>query len=223
MIDWNPISEHLIQICLSMVCGFVLGFERKSRSQAVGIRTLVLICMSSTLLSILSTEMTVDAPSNSDATRIAAGVVSGIGFLGGGVIMRQGMNIKGLTSAAVIWTASALGLSIGAGLYVQSGVVLVGSEVILVLIEKVQLKKFPSIKTKMLHLVFEESSIDLDVLGMEIEKAGLVICDVNMSRIIAAHQLHLHYSVKVPRTQDYNKLLSALGKLGPLTEFSLTD
>ena len=119
--DWNFICDCIIKLCLSFVCGFILGIERKSRQQTVGMRTLILISVSSTLLALLSSYMAlVNDIHQGDPSRIAAGVVSGIGFLGGGAILHQGLNIKGLTSAAIIWAAAALGLAIGSGLYIQS-------------------------------------------------------------------------------------------------------
>ena len=115
--DWYFLLECFIKLTLSVLCGFLLGIERKSRRQIVGMKTLILICVSCTLLAILSSYMAENfGDGSSDVTRISAGVVSGIGFLGGGAIIRQGLNIKGLTSAAIIWTDSALGLAIGTGL-----------------------------------------------------------------------------------------------------------
>ena len=94
--------ECIIKILCSIVIGFVLGLERKSRNQFIGSRTLILISVSSTLLSILSASV-FNTEGGGDPTRISAGVVSGIGFLGGGVIMKLGINVRGLTSAAVIF------------------------------------------------------------------------------------------------------------------------
>lgn len=103
--------DYAIRIGVSFICGFCLGIERKSRQHSVGIRTLVLISISSCLLSILSIYMAESFNVTGDPTRIAAGVASGIGFIGGGAIMRYGLNIRGLTTAAIIFTASAVGLA----------------------------------------------------------------------------------------------------------------
>ena len=104
--------EYLIRIGLSFACSFVLGLERKSHQHTVGIRTLVLMGLSSCLLSILSIHMAEFPVVKGDPTRIAAGVITGIGFLGGGAILKQGLNIRGLTTAAIIFSTSATTVSI---------------------------------------------------------------------------------------------------------------
>jgi len=222
-IDWNFILDCSIKIVASVVCGFILGIERKSRSQAVGIRTLVLICVSSTLLSILSIYIPLVTPKQTDSSRIIAGVVSGIGFLGGGAIMRQGMNIKGLTSAAIIWTAAALGMALGAGLYIQTALVLVVVELILILIAKMERKLFPDINKKGLHLVFEGESVDITKIREAIEKKGIRICDQNMTRDISHEMLILHFSINISTMEDFEPLIQELTTMGNLTEFSITD
>lgn len=220
--------DCLLKIGASILCGFILGLERKSRNQTVGIRTLILISVSSTMLSILSDYMSGYTDGNGnfitgDPTRIAAGAISGIGFLGGGAIMRQGLNIKGLTSAAIIWTASTLGLCIGAGLYIQSAIVLICVVVLLIVLEKVEFRLFPANRSKTLHLVFENDNVDMVNVKKCIQESGFRVADVNLSRVMAAHQIILHYSVKAPPEDDFTELISKLNTLGALTEFSITD
>lgn len=219
--DWAYLIQCLIKIGASVVSGCILGLERKSRHQVVGMRTLILISVSSTLLAILSSSS--GLKTGGDPTRIAAGVVSGIGFLGGGAILRQGLNIKGLTSAAIIWTSAALGLAIGSGLYLQSAFVLVVVIVLLVVLEKIEEKWFPATRSKTLHLVFENDRLDMSRLKSAITKYGFSIADLNMSRVMASHQIILHYSVKAPREDDFSNLIEELKQIGDLTEFSITD
>lgn len=225
----EPESIHFFLTCLfrvlcSFVAGFALGLERKVRRQVVGMRTLILICVSSTLLGALSYLMAyMPGVPHGDPTRIAAGVVSGIGFLGGGAIMRQGLNIKGLTSAAIIWTASSIGLAFGAGLYVPAFIVLVVAEFSLIVLEKFEEKHFPAGRTKSLHLCFDDDGVDLQKVKGAIEKSGFIISDFNMSRILADSQILLHYSVKSPRKDDFGDLIASLKEIGTLAEFSITD
>ena len=122
----NFVLECCFKVFLSAVFGIIFGVERSNRMHAIGIRTMLLITTSCALLGILSYYGAENpAKAVGDPTRIAAGVVTGVGFLGGGVIMHQGFNIKGITTAAIIWTAAALGLSVGYGLYVPAVVVFV--------------------------------------------------------------------------------------------------
>lgn len=219
--------ETVIKITAGIVCGFVLGIERKSHNHVIGMRTLILICVSSTLLSILSGFVTDGAKNgtgiNGDPSRITAGVISGIGFLGGGAIMRQGMNIKGLTSAAIIWTAASLGLAIGAGLYIPTGVVLAAVVLLLLLLERVEERLFPAGRSKKLHIQFNNESLDMKAIKKVIEKHGFIVTDLNMSRDFFDRRTELFYSVKAPREEDFSSLVDDLSKLGNLDGFSITD
>ena len=150
-------------------------------------------------------------------------MVSGIGFLGGGAIMHQGLNIKGLTSAAIIWTASTLGLCIGAGMYIQSGVVLIIAVFLLVILGKVEERLFPAGKSKTLHLVFDDGNVDISRVKETIERYGFIVNDLNMSHVIATKQIILRYLVKAPNKDDFSSVIDALRQIGTLSEFSVTD
>ena len=109
----------LFKILLSVVLGGAVGFEREFRDKAAGFRTLIFICMGSCLFTILSVKMASFGDTRlegaGDATRIAATVVAGVGFLGAGAILHQRGHITGLTTAAAIWLVAALGMGVGAG------------------------------------------------------------------------------------------------------------
>lgn len=220
-------TECVIKLLAATLCGALLGLERMHHNQVIGMRTLILITVSSALLSILSSYMATASifmtPERGDPTRIAAGVISGIGFLGGGAIMKQGLNIKGLTSAAIIWTAASFGLAIGAGLYVQVGVALIISLSILIGLEKINTKFFPATRSKSLHLCFENETLDMNKISQTIKKHGMKIADVNTSRAISVKRIILHYSVQAPREDDFDELIADLNKIGTLSEFSITD
>lgn len=225
--ELNFVTESMVKLILAVFCGFLLGLERKSHNHAVGLMTLVLICVSSSLLSLLSSFMATNeifGPiGRGDPTRIASGVISGIGFLGGGAIMKTGLNIRGLTSAAVIWTSASLGLAIGAGLYIQVGVALFLVLVLLVGLEKLEAKWFPAAKSKTIHLCYEGDLLDLKEIRKCIENHGLIINDMNMSHVIISKQTFLHYTIKSPAGTIYTPLIEHLSKLGHLSEFSITD
>ncbi|MCR5621863.1 MAG: MgtC/SapB family protein [Treponema sp.] len=221
--------DSLIKILASSISGAILGLERKHRYQVVGMRTLVLISVSSTLLSILSYSLTEIQTGKGfyggDPTRIIAGVVSGIGFLGGGAIVHQGLNIRGLTSAAVVWTAAAIGLAIGAGLYEQSLIVLAVAIFLLLVLEKIESRFFLAGRNKTLRLVFAdgERGIDLGAIKKVIESYGFKVTDLNIKRIMADRKVILLYSVKSPDLDDYDQVIGELSDLGNLEEFTLKD
>ncbi|CAN5786688.1 hypothetical protein BH18ACI5_BH18ACI5_21690 [soil metagenome] len=107
--------EIVKRICLSVVLGSALGVEREWNQKSAGLRTNILITMGSTLFTLMSIDLSVS--SGGDATRIAAQIVTGIGFLGAGAIMRTGGSIRGLTTAAMIWVNAAVGVAVGGGEY----------------------------------------------------------------------------------------------------------
>ncbi|MBA2760532.1 MAG: MgtC/SapB family protein, partial [Segetibacter sp.] len=107
-IPWNDI----IKILVAFAAGTLLGIEREYRDKPAGLRTIILITVGSALFSLLN--LTMDTQSRD---RIASNVVTGVGFVGAGVIFKEGMNVKGLTSAATIWVAAAIGMAIGFGNY----------------------------------------------------------------------------------------------------------
>ena len=112
----NFTPEWLLRILCAAFLGCMIGYERLSRAKEAGIRTHTIAAMSACVLMLVSAEAFPDAAKN-DPARIAASAVAGIGFLGAGMIYVQRGSIQGLTTAAGIWATSAIGLSIGAGMY----------------------------------------------------------------------------------------------------------
>lgn len=108
-------SDDLLRLALAAALGGAIGLEREYHHKPAGLRTNMLIALGSALFSILSIELGAAAGS---PDRVAAQVVTGIGFLGAGAILRSGENIHGLTTAATIWVNAAIGMAAGLGLYV---------------------------------------------------------------------------------------------------------
>ncbi len=113
--------EFLLRIIIAAVCGGVIGYERSRRQKEAGLRTHVIVALGSALIMIVSMYGCLDVKwrfgIDFDSSRIAASIVSGIGFLGAGVIFIRSMSVKGLTTAAGIWTTSGVGMAIGSGMY----------------------------------------------------------------------------------------------------------
>ncbi len=112
-------GELFLRLVLSCVLGGIIGYERQSRRKSAGLRTNVLVCLGSCLIMVMSVELyqEVEGKTNADPARLAAQVVSGIGFLGAGAIMKEGLSVTGLTTAACLWVVAGVGLAVGAGFY----------------------------------------------------------------------------------------------------------
>ena len=106
-------SEYLVRLAVAATIGAVIGAEREYRDKAAGLRTIMLICIGSCLFTILGQELITEE--RGDPVRIASAIVSGVGFLGAGVIFRRGRQSTGITTAAPIWCAAGLGMACGGG------------------------------------------------------------------------------------------------------------
>ncbi|MGQ9832456.1 MAG: MgtC/SapB family protein [Candidatus Villigracilaceae bacterium] len=121
------LPEDVTKILLALLAGGLIGIEREFRDKAAGFRTLIFIAIGSTLFTILSIKL----PGAKDAARIAANIVTGVGFLGAGVILRDGGRVVGLTTAATIWMTSAIGMALGSGEYLLAGLIVLIALIVL--------------------------------------------------------------------------------------------
>ena len=105
--------RHFLSIILACLCGWAIGYERKSRNKQAGVKTHVIVALASALMMIVSKEAFWETPDAADTTRIAAQIVSGISFIGGGIIYMRDMRVSGVTTAAGLWATSGIGMAIG--------------------------------------------------------------------------------------------------------------
>ena len=125
-IDWMYLGKVILRLLLAVLMGSVIGNERAKNGQSAGVRTHLLVCLGSALSALVSVYLYEVEGSAGDMTRISAQVISGIGFLGAGMIMIKHNNmIKGLTTAAGVWTTSIIGIAIGYGFYLGAFVAFV--------------------------------------------------------------------------------------------------
>ena len=126
----------LFRVALAIALGFVLGIERELYKRPAGLRTHILVCVASCLVMLVS----MYGFESGDPARLASQVVSGIGFLGAGAILRGGRDVKGITTAATIWMSAMLGLACGNGFYFGAIIVVVCSIVILTILRRLETK-----------------------------------------------------------------------------------
>lgn len=140
----------LPDVLLSVLLGFIIGFERKQRFKEAGIRTHTIVCFGAAIMTVISKNIGAGDPG-----RIAAQIVSGVGFLGAGMIVYKQHEVKGLTTAAGIWATAGVGMACGAGLYI----VAVGATALMVIVQCIfhlnfrifRSKKYYSVKIEFLH------------------------------------------------------------------------
>ena len=144
----------LLDLLLSLALGFLIGFERKLRSKEAGIRTHTIVCFGSALMMLVS-KYAFDG--TADSSRVAAQIVSGIGFLGAGMIVYRQHEVRGLTTAAGVWATAGIGMACGGELYV----IAVGATFLLIFVQGVLHLKVPVLqqkKTYAVNIVFVQST-----------------------------------------------------------------
>ncbi len=192
----------LIRISICFVLGGIIGLERQCRGKAVGIRTITLVSLGSFLFVSISTL----SPAN-DVTRIAAQVVSGIGFLGAGVILRDGTNIRGLNTAATLWCGAAIGSLTAMGLIFEA---LVG--VLYILLANLFLR---FISRKLLKQTIHTKIINYELtIRCKDENEDLI-------RNTIIHKLQSHQiAIKTFLTENVNNKIKLILQIGVKKEFS---
>ena len=127
---------YIPKVITATLCGTIIGIEREYKGKPAGLRTMILICVGCTLFTIISCNV---SPS-SDSSRVIAQIVTGIGFLGGGVIMKTDDKIIGVTTAAFIWVIAAIGMIIGLGQIIVPVIITIGLLIISIILTQFERK-----------------------------------------------------------------------------------
>ncbi|OUM97225.1 MAG: magnesium transporter MgtC [Thermobacillus sp. ZCTH02-B1] len=180
-ISWLDSS---LRILVSILLGGLIGLEREWHNHAAGLRTHILVCVGSAVIMLLSIygfgEFANEFNVRMDPARLAAQVVSGIGFLGAGAIIRNGLSISGLTTAASIWVVAAIGLCVGAGFFYEAALVTVLVILILLVLNRFE-RSFHNRRSRneiILHIARAEGGV-AQITDL-IEQEGLVIVSVSL-------------------------------------------
>lgn len=206
--------EIAIRLTLALVLGGLIGLERESMGRPAGFRTHILVSIGSALLMIVSAYAFADFMiGRYDPGRIAAQVVSGIGFLGAGTIMREGANIRGLTTAASLWTVAGIGLTVGAGFYFPA--ILATFLVVLTLVLLNQLEwSYLSSKHEILTLIIQDTPGQLARVFAVLAKHDVNVFNVELSAEDTGEaklDLEVELSPKVSRVRLIEDLVSTPG------------
>ena len=223
-IEVNTVSS-IFKLCLSLLLGCCVGFERKRKGQIAGVRTFALISMGATLAMLLSIYVPQEylGLKNGDPGRIAAQVVTGIGFLGAGAIIQMKGSVRGLTTAAGIWMIAAIGMAVGVGLYVLSIIATALILLTLIVVERWEHRISAGVESRIIR-------IKLSVIAEDIE---------GYREVLARHQVHLsnvyvEYDYMEPVTRlnlvvlikertNYMKLFADLRQVKPTVAISLAN
>ena len=174
--DFSVELQDMIAMLVSVLCGGIIGFEREYKSKSAGFRTIILISLGSTIFTIVS-KHGVGADD-----RIAANIITGIGFIGAGVIFKDKVSVRGLTTAAVIWTSAAIGMTTGIGYHALALTLTAITLVILLMVTRVEKMIARLQKQKLISVMFRapefaqlyrlEDALSVQGLGIERLEVG---------------------------------------------------
>jgi len=208
--------EYFIRILLAGICGAVIGLERRKRFKDAGIRTHLILAIGCAMIMIVSKHAFSDIL-DYDAARIASNVVSGVGFLGAGVIFVKSGSVRGLTTAAGIWTTAAIGMAIGAGFYLLGVCV----SILLVLLQFLLYRMVPaleSIEVAELLIRAKRTPTILETIKTELDKNNIFINTMKVKK--HEQELEIRFSVKVQKDHSLQGLFELLSTYDEILEIS---
>ena len=216
-------AEILFKIVVSIILGGLVGLEREHHNQPAGLKTHIILCVGATLITIVSISISRDMSGSltSDPARIAAQIVSGIGFLGGGAILRLGATVRGLTTAACIWTVTGVGLAIGAGYYFPAVLTIIAVLLTLHFLGHFENVFLDRKRFKQMTLTARQSA---DLLG-SVEKVlsgnQAAIKRIEVSRELTDPNVELKALVTIPESVNLNKLSDEIFQIPGTTHLEL--
>ncbi|MFF2089467.1 MgtC/SapB family protein [Paenibacillus sp. NPDC058174] len=208
---------YLLRVVIAGLCGALIGYERKNRMKEAGIRTHFVVAVGASLMMVVSKYGFVDQLHwdnlSLDPSRIAAQVVSGVGFLGAGMIFMQRQTVKGLTTAAGIWATAGVGMAVGSGLYWVGG----GVTIIIVLAQIVLHGRFYSLaapKTDQLLIRIQDEPDAMLRIQQLIKAENITILSFHAeSSIKEGGEIELEMSIRLPRLYGREQLLTIIQNL----------
>lgn len=209
--------EILIRLVLAVAAGGLIGLEREIHGRAAGFRTHILVCLGSTLIMLLSIYGFTGAPVQGDPARLAAQVVSGIGFLGAGTILREGLSIKGLTTAASLWVVAGIGLAIGSGFYL--GAVIATVLAVLTLVNKLEQYLIPH-EERSLRLHIADKPGQVAAIATHLGQRRVNIRSMKLDTTDDG-ECYVEMRVETPYSFRMERLLEELSNLPEVKEINL--
>jgi putative Mg2+ transporter-C (MgtC) family protein len=221
----EPMIEYelMLRPLAALLAGALVGLERSYRGRAAGLRTYALVCLGSAVLVALAEELT-RRPTGGvgDSTRVIQGIVTGIGFLGAGVIVKEGFSVRGLTTAASIWVISAVGVVIGAGFYFLGAVATLLTLALLSILRKVE-DRMPAQSFVHCHLSFERDQIsDEDWLRKLVADHGFSITDLSYRLDYRAARFEYKFVMWAVDPQASRNLARTLLTLPKVVDFRIS-
>jgi putative Mg2+ transporter-C (MgtC) family protein len=219
--------EIASRLAAGLVAGGVIGLERSFHGRPAGFRTHTLVCMASSLLMLLTVNELSWFPAASDAvrldpTRMAQGIMTGIGFLGAGVIFQEGLNVRGLTTAASIWITAAIGVFMGTGLYFGGALATVLTLGVLAAFRRIE-AAIPTQQYGRYRVRFDRGNVPSeDDLRRLLGEHGFTVSGLSYRLVDEGRMFEYRMTIRTSDARNYGRLAASLGALDPVREFHLS-
>lgn len=218
-------ASGVFKLIISMLLGSAVGFERKLKGQIAGIRTFALISMGATLAMLISIYVPQEymGLKNGDPGRIAAQVITGIGFLGAGAIIQMKGSVKGLTTAAGIWMIATIGMTVGLGMYWLAVAATLLILVILHIFERIEHKIVVGAESRIIRLVLDDLVTDVEPYNKLLEYHKIKLTNMLIDYDYSASVTRLNLIVLFKETTDYIAIFEQMRKINPTRSISLAN
>ena len=209
--------ECILRVVLAGVCGALVGFERSRRQKEAGLRTHIIVAMGAALFMLVSKYSFADMPlmdtMRADGSRIASNVVTGVSFLGAGVIFVRGGSIRGLTTAAGIWTIAAVGLAMGGGLYIIGAMCTLLIFIVQIILHH-WLPLSESMETHDIAVVLKSvDSVAVTKLLDYFADKKITVIETNIRRDVKNDLVKIDMSVRIQKDADLADAISLIGQV----------
>ncbi len=207
--------EMILRLCLAALLGGLVGMERGSGDRPAGLRTHILVCTGSTLIMLVSAYGLQNSGVGYDGSRIAAQVVSGIGFLGAGTILHEGLTVRGLTTAASLWMVAAIGLAIGAGMLAVSVFATVIMLITLVTFHQFE-KRFGvsgKVERRYIRVVVKKNQDGVTQVLDYLQKHNVKTRTLGIKDNTVQKNIAVELYLKMPKQEDMDKVIAGLNSL----------
>jgi putative Mg2+ transporter-C (MgtC) family protein len=205
--------EIILRVLLGAVLGAVIGFERERDNQPAGLRTHMILVIGATLAMVLSVNLGylfARPGTPADPARLAAQVISGIGFLGAGAILRYGFNVKGLTTATSLWTMAIVGMAVGAGYYLIG---IVTTALMLVVLGLLNIIENRFVRTSVTRFITIQASYQQGVvkeIREDVHEFADELVSFSIQKHVKNNRIRIQIVARISRDQELEELVEAI-------------
>ncbi|MBA1333899.1 MAG: Mg(2+)-transport-ATPase-associated protein MgtC [Firmicutes bacterium] len=211
MLSWQVV---LLRVTMAFVLSGIVGMEREFGNRPAGLRTHILVCLGSTLVMLVSFHLfeQYKFETSMDPARLGAQVISGIGFLGAGTILKEGASIRGLTTAAGLWAVACIGLAVGAGFYIGAIMVTAAMVITLTMVTEIEKRLIKRKNNYALTIRAQDKPGQLGLIGSALGNKGISIKNVQMIEVDEG-TIEINLLLKLPdrvKGEDVLQLISGV-------------